>query len=150
MLNILDLRLANGPGWWVGAERCLTLDLKLPRSNLWSKTVITVVSLGVQLNRDTRPHPIVGYEAYTYRVCCIKKYRYFFHISHNPMFSGPKDATSWWDSVVYTSRIVINLIWDPKMRSPLALGNTDVIFSVHGDYIWVRVPRGTLSVGSEQ
>ena len=97
--------------------------------------MITGVSLGVTLNRDSRAHLIVGYEAYTCRVCPIEKWRYLVHISHNPMVSGPKDATSGWDSVVYTSRIVINLVWDPKMRSPLALGNTGVIFSVHGDYI---------------
>ena len=66
------------------------------------------------------------------------------------MVSGPKGATSWWDSVVYRSRIVINLLLDPEMRSPLALGNIGVMFSVHGDYIWVKVPWDTLSVGFEQ
>ena len=51
------------------------------------------------------------------------------------MISDPKWATSWWDSVLYSSRIVINLFLDPKMRSPLALSNIGVMFSVHGDYI---------------
>ena len=37
MIHILDLRLANGPGGCVGAERCLERDLKSPRSNLRSK-----------------------------------------------------------------------------------------------------------------
>ena len=97
--------------------------------------MITGISLGFLLNGGTRAHPIVGYEAYTCRVCPIKKWRYLIHIGHNPMVSGPKDATSGWDSVVYTSRIVINPVLDPKMRSPLALRNTGVIFSVHGDYI---------------
>ena len=75
------------------------------------------------------------YEAHTCYVCLIIKLRYFVHMGHNPMNANPKFITSWWDSVVYTSRIVINPVLDPKMRSPLALRNTGVIFSVHGDYI---------------
>ena len=60
---------------------------------------------------------------------------YFVHTDHNPMVSGPNGATSWWDSVAYSSRIVINLLLDSKMRSPLEVSDINVMFSVHGYYI---------------
>ena len=97
--------------------------------------MITGISLGITLNRGTRAHLIVGDEAYTCRICSIKNWRYFVHIGHNSMVSDPKRATPWWDPVLYISRIVINLVLDPKMKSPLAPSNTGMIFSVHDDYI---------------
>ena len=60
---------------------------------------------------------------------------YFVHMGQNPMNSNPKYATAWWDSLAKPDKIVINLLLDPKMRSPLELGNTDVMLSVHGGSI---------------
>ena len=56
-------------------------------------------------------------------------------MGQNPMNSTPKYATTWWDSLAKPDKIVINLLLDPKMRSPLELGNTDVMLSVHGGSI---------------
>ena len=38
--NLLGLRLPDGPGRCVGAERCLKRDLKSSGSNFMSKTVL--------------------------------------------------------------------------------------------------------------
>ena len=51
---------------------------------------------------------------------------------------------------VTTARIVINLILEPKMGSPLEVSNIGVIFSVQGDPIWATLPPGTPSVRFEQ
>ena len=75
---------------------------------------------------------------------------YFVHISHNPMDSNPKYATARCDPLAKPYRIVINLFLGHKMRSPLALSNIEVMFSVHGDSIWTTLPPGTSSVGFEQ
>ena len=40
MVNILCLGLPDGPGWCVGADRCLKRDLKSSESNFMSKTVL--------------------------------------------------------------------------------------------------------------
>ena len=64
-------------------------------------------------------------------------------MDHNPMNSNPKFATSCRDTLVKIYRIVINLILSTKMRSPLALRNIGVIFSVRGDSICVTLLPGT-------
>ena len=48
------------------------------------------------------------------------------------MDSGPKYATSRWDLLIKPTRIVINLVLDPKMRSPLEVSDTEVMLSAHG------------------
>jgi len=75
---------------------------------------------------------------------------YFVNIGHNPMNSGPKLTTSYRDSPAKTSRIVINLFLEPKMRSPLEVSTIGVVFSVHGDSVWPILPPRTFSVGFEQ
>ena len=64
-----------------------------------------------------------------------QKLRYFIHVNHNPMISGPKYTTSCRDRLAKTVRIVINLFLSPKMKSSLVLSNIEVMFSVHGDSI---------------
>ena len=149
-MNILILRVPDGPGRWVGADGCLEHDLKSSRSNLRSKTVKTIILLGIPLNRDSRAHLIVGYEDHICWVCLIKKLRYLVHMNHNPMNSNPNRATLCRDPLAKTYKIVINLFLSHKMRSALALSNIEVMCSVHRDYIWTRLPTGTLSVGFEQ
>ena len=75
---------------------------------------------------------------------------YFVNISHNPMNFDPKFTTSCRDPPSKTSRIVMNLFLDPKMRSPLEVGAIGVMFSVHGDSVRPILPLGTFSVGFEQ
>ena len=48
-----------------------------------------------------------------------------------------------------SARIVINLFFDPKMRSPLEISHIEVTFSVQGDSVWSTLPPGTSSVGFE-
>ena len=50
MVNILCLRLPDGPGWWVGADRCLKRDLKPSGSNFMSKTVLRDFYSGMGVN----------------------------------------------------------------------------------------------------
>ena len=66
------------------------------------------------------------------------------------MNSNPNRATLCRDPLAKTYKIVINLFLSHKMRSTLALSNIEVMCSVHRDYIWTRLPTGTLSVGFEQ
>ena len=49
------------------------------------------------------------------------------------MNSDPKFTTSCRDPPAKTSRVVINLFLEPKMRSPLEVSTIGVMFSVHGD-----------------
>ena len=49
------------------------------------------------------------------------------------MNSDPKSTTSYRDPPAKTSRVVINLFLEPKMRSPLEVSTIGVMFSVHGD-----------------
>ena len=60
---------------------------------------------------------------------------YFVRMGPNSMDSNPKWATSRWDSLIKLTRIVINLFFDDKMRSPLTVNKTGVMFSVYGDFI---------------
>ena len=39
MMKILNLMCPDGPGWWVGAQRCLKHDIQSSRSSLRSKNV---------------------------------------------------------------------------------------------------------------
>ena len=78
------------------------------------------------------------------------KNRFPFLEEHDPtscgliiMIHSPKPSQC-------SSRIVINLCLDPKMRSIVALRNIEVIFSVHGDSTWVTPPPGTSPVRFEQ
>ena len=50
-MEIRYLSVPIGPGWWVDAEGCLERVLKSSRSNLPSKTMLTVISLAFELNR---------------------------------------------------------------------------------------------------
>ena len=95
-------------------------------------------------------HLIVGYEGHTCWVCLVKKLMYFVNISHNPMNSDPKFTTSCRDPPAKTSRVVINLFLEPKMRSPLEVSTIGVMFSVHGDSVRPILPLRTFSVGFEQ
>ena len=47
IMNIIDLRLPDGPGRWVGAISCLKRDLKRSRSSLSSKSMFNH-STGIQ------------------------------------------------------------------------------------------------------
>ena len=57
------------------------------------------------------------------------------------MNSNPKRATTRWDPLdSKTNQDCDKTVFDPKMRSPLAVNNIGVMFSVHGDSIYS--PRG--------
>ena len=45
---------------------------------------------------------------------------------------------------------MINLFLEPKMRSPLEVSTTGVIFGTHGDSEWTMLPPRTFSVGFEE
>ena len=149
MVNIPCLRLPDGPGWYVGADRCLKRDLKSSGSNFMSKTVLRdfywdVNLIGSNRSRDTRvwnPHIL--------SMSC-QKMLYWVNISPNPMNSDPIRATSCRDPPSKTSRIVINLFLEPKMRSPLEVSAIGVMFSVHGDSVWPMLLPRAFSVGFEQ
>ena len=66
------------------------------------------------------------------------------------MNSDPIRATSCRDPPSKTSRIVINLFLEPKMRSPLEVSDIGVMFSAHGDSLWPILPPRTFSVGFEE
>ena len=66
------------------------------------------------------------------------------------MNSDPKSTTSYRDPPAKTSRVVINLFLDPKMRSPLEVRSIEVMFSAHGDSVWSMSPPRTFSVGFEE
>ena len=53
-MNILNLMCSHGPGRWVDAQRCPELDLKFSRSNLISKSALTVLLQTHELNQHTR------------------------------------------------------------------------------------------------
>ena len=90
------------------------------------------------------------YETHILCICIIKKLRYLVRGYHDSMNSNPNRATSCRDPLAKTYKIVINLFLSHKMGSTLALSNIEVMCSVHRDYIWTRLPTGTLSVGFEQ
>ena len=83
---------------------------------------------------------IVGYEGYILLVCLIKKWIYSVNISHNPMNSDDKYATSYRDPLLKNVRNVINLFLDPKMRSTPEVSSIEVMFSTHGDSVWPMPP----------
>ena len=93
---------------------------------------------------------IVGYEGYILLVCLIKKWIYFVNISHNPMNSDPKYATSCRYPPLKNVRNVINLFVDPKMRSTPEVSSTEVMFSAQEDSVWPMLPPRTFSVGFEE
>ena len=75
---------------------------------------------------------------------------YFVNVSYNPMNFDPKFTTSCRDPPSKTSRIVIHLFLEPKMRSPLEVSSMGVMFSVHGDSVRPILPPRTFSVGFEE
>ena len=91
------------------------------------------IVLGVKLTWGQLLCVIVGYEGYISWICLMKTLMYFVHINHNPMNSNPNGATSRWDPLIKTTRIVIILFFSPKMRSLLVVNNIGVMFSIHGD-----------------
>ena len=50
-MNILNLMCSHGPWRWVDAQRCPELDLKFSRSNLISKSALTVLLQTHELNQ---------------------------------------------------------------------------------------------------
>ena len=66
------------------------------------------------------------------------------------MNSDPKYTTSCRDPLLKNARNVINLFLEPKMRSPLEVSTTGVIFGTHGDSEWTMLPPRTFSVGFEE
>ena len=64
-MNLLSLRLLDGPERCVGAERCLERDLKSSRSHLTSKMVIRENYWELHLTGGVRAHLIVRYEGHT-------------------------------------------------------------------------------------
>ena len=66
------------------------------------------------------------------------------------MNSDPKSTTSCRVPPAKTSRVVINLFLNPKIRSPLEVSSIEVMFSAHGDSVWSMPPPRTFSVGFEE
>ena len=110
----------------------------------------TSSSTGSSTKVRTSRRVIVGYEGYILLVCLIQKLTYFVHISHNPMNSDDKYATSCRDPLLKDARNVINLFLDPKMRSTPGVSSIEVMFSAHGDSVWSMLPPRTFSVGFEE
>ena len=63
------------------------------------------------------------------------------------MNSDDKSPTSCQDPPAKTSKIVINLFLDPKMRSPREVGTSEVMFGVRGDCVCPILPRGHFLLG---
>ena len=145
MTKILNLMCTNGPGRCADAQRCLERDLGPCESIFMSKIMIMIFLLGLKLNRGPLLWLIVGHEVYTCWVCLVEKSLYFVHIDQNRMDSNPNGATSWWDSLIKTVRIVINPFLEPKMRSTLELSASGVMVSTHRDSIWTTLPPRTLT-----
>ena len=96
---------------------------------------VTVTLLGVQLNRGTSCHLILGCVDHTCVTYLVEKHMYFIHMDQNPMNENP-NATTWCiHTLAKTVRIVINPFFEAKMRSALELSTSDVMISVHRDFI---------------
>ena len=54
IMNILDLRVPDDPGRWVGAVRCRKRDLEHSRSGLSSKSTLLIILQGIRFNQHSR------------------------------------------------------------------------------------------------
>ena len=112
--KILNLMCSNGPGWWLGAQKCLERDLDPSESFFISKIIIMSFSLAFQLNKGQLLYLIVGYEVYICWVCLIEKLIYFIHIDQDLMDSNPKRSTARWYSLIKDVRIVIKPVLETQ------------------------------------
>ena len=100
-----------------------------------ARKCVTVTLLRVPLNRGTRSHLILGCVDHTCATHLVEKHMYFIHMDQNPMNENP-NATTWCiHTLAKTVRIVINPFFEAKMRSTLELSTSDVMTSVHRDFI---------------
>ena len=69
------------------------------------------------------------YESHTCYACLIIKLVYLVRMDHNSMDPNPKYATSRWDSLAKTYKIVINRIFMMKNVSDIQKNKTPHIFT---------------------
>ena len=91
--------------------------------------------LSATLDGGTRDHLMSWCEDHTCVTYLVEKHMYFIHMDHNPMNENP-NVTTWCIHILEkTIRIVINPFFEAKMRSALELSTSDVMTSVHRDFI---------------